>query len=127
MADNRSAFSRARETAQKETGTNGQSYYSADAKERICIDHTPLYLHAAERSKGQYGDRWELALSEDDPTNDRAILTLPANDFRDSLFNGLKPELMRGAVGPLKLTKVTYKSGSGWDLVEWTEEDKVPF
>jgi hypothetical protein len=125
MPDNRSAFSRARETAQKETGANSQSYYSADAKERIATDCTVLFLHAAKRSQSQYGDRWELALSEDAPTNDRAILTMPANDFRDSLFGALKVDLLRGPVGPLMLTKVNYKAGSGWDLVEWTED--LPF
>lgn len=127
-----SAFSRAQEEA-KEKASSNRSYYSEEAKNRLMDDHTPIYLHAAARTKGQFGEKWELSITENHPDETNQFdgdgnpiygtLSLSANAFRDELFNGLSEALNEGPVGPLQLGKrPTNKGNPSWDLTEW-----VPF
>jgi hypothetical protein len=123
-SDRRSAFSRARETAQG--ALNNLPFVSSEGKERLYAEFTPLWLHAARlNTGGQFGERWLLEISENDPGQPKGALTFARNDYRDNLYGQLANELASDPtpIGPLLLSKIFTRAGQeSWDIVEWTEE-----
>ena len=108
----------------KESVPDSNAYVSAETKEQWAGEHVPLFLHSAIREEtGGFGGkpRWVLAISDREPGNTTALLTLQANNYRDSLFGGeIQDELAQGYIGPLMLTVFEMRSGQqAWELAEW--------
>lgn len=113
----------ARDAARASSGGDN-SYYSAEARERLWTECTVLILHGAIRTTGKFGDKWELSVSENGPETSRGIISLSANAYRDTYFESLAEIIeTEGAIGPFMLTKRATKSGqSSWDFVEWSDD-----
>ena len=99
-----------------------QSFYSADARERLFQDHVQLFLHRVTRVESQFGPQWNLLVSEGSADADKAQLSLKANGWRDELFTHIEDALAHEVkvIGPLAFTKVATQSGQeAWTLEEW--------
>ena len=99
-----------------------QSFYSAEARERLFQDHVQLFLHRVTRVESQFGPQWNLLVSEEAADADKAQLSLKANGWRDELFTNLEDALAHdvSVIGPLAFTKIQTQSGQeAWTLEEW--------
>lgn len=116
-AQMRSAIQKARQTATQAVS----QYISTETKERWANEREQLWLHKCVKTTGKFGPVWKLLLSAASPEANKGLLSMPANDYRDSYFETLgKMALVAGPVGPLMFeTYETEKGNPGYDLVEW--------